>query len=82
MMPDQQDAQTQDVNADDRRSPFVRLTELLGDTPPGMPPINLSVGEPQHPVPPRNRATNRRARSISIKSFVLPQGGPLHPAYC
>lgn len=51
-MPDQQDAQNQDVNADDRRSPFVRLTELLGDTPPGMPPINLSVGEPQHPVPP------------------------------
>ncbi len=44
-MPDQQDARTQDVNADDRRSPFVRLTELLGDTPPGMPPINLSVGK-------------------------------------
>ena len=40
------------MSADDRRSPFVRLTELLGDTPPGMPPINLSVGEPQHPVPP------------------------------
>jgi len=51
-MPDQQHAQHQNVSADDRRSPFVRLTELLGDTPPGMPPINLSVGEPQHPVPP------------------------------
>jgi len=36
----------------DARSPFVRLTELLGDTPPGMPAINISVGEPQHPVPP------------------------------
>jgi aspartate/methionine/tyrosine aminotransferase len=36
----------------DNRSPFVRLTELLGDTPPGQPPINLSVGEPQHAVPP------------------------------
>jgi N-succinyldiaminopimelate aminotransferase len=35
----------------DARSPFVRLTELLGDTPPGMPVINISVGEPQHPVP-------------------------------
>jgi len=35
----------------DARSPFVRLTELLGDTAPGMPVINISVGEPQHPVP-------------------------------
>jgi N-succinyldiaminopimelate aminotransferase len=34
------------------RSPFVRLTELLGDTKPGQPPINLTVGEPQHPIPP------------------------------
>jgi aspartate/methionine/tyrosine aminotransferase len=33
------------------RSPFVRLTELLGDAKPGKPPINLSVGEPQHPIP-------------------------------
>ena len=40
------------ARAPDARSPFVRLTELLGDTPPGMPPINISVGEPQHPVPP------------------------------
>jgi aspartate/methionine/tyrosine aminotransferase len=40
------------ARAADARSPFVRLTELLGDTPPGMPPINISVGEPQHPVPP------------------------------
>jgi aspartate/methionine/tyrosine aminotransferase len=33
------------------RSPFVRLRELLGDTPPGMPAISLAVGEPQHGVP-------------------------------
>jgi N-succinyldiaminopimelate aminotransferase len=35
----------------DTRSPFARLTELLGDTKPGMPPISLAVGEPQHPIP-------------------------------
>jgi aspartate/methionine/tyrosine aminotransferase len=35
----------------DSRSPFVRLRELLGDAPPGKPPISLAVGEPQHPVP-------------------------------
>src|SRR5437773_11061327 len=34
------------------RSPFVRLHELLADIKPGKPPINLSVGEPQHPIPP------------------------------
>ncbi len=33
------------------RSPFVRLTELLADLKPGQPPINLTVGEPQHPIP-------------------------------
>lgn len=33
------------------RSPFVRLTELLGDARPGKPMINLSVGEPRHPIP-------------------------------
>jgi aspartate/methionine/tyrosine aminotransferase len=36
----------------DARSPFVRLTELLTGIAPGQPPINLSVGEPQHPIPP------------------------------
>ena len=35
----------------DARSPFVRLAELLGDSKPGKPPINLAVGEPQHPIP-------------------------------
>jgi aspartate/methionine/tyrosine aminotransferase len=34
------------------RSPFVRLHELLADIKPGTTPINLSVGEPQHPIPP------------------------------
>jgi N-succinyldiaminopimelate aminotransferase len=34
------------------RSPFVRLHELLADIKPGRPAINLSVGEPQHPIPP------------------------------
>jgi aspartate/methionine/tyrosine aminotransferase len=40
------------IAGDESRSPFVRLTELLSDITPGKPPINLSVGEPQHPVPP------------------------------
>ena len=35
----------------DSRSPFVRLTELIAGIEPGKPPINLSVGEPQHPIP-------------------------------
>jgi N-succinyldiaminopimelate aminotransferase len=37
--------------ADQGRSPFVRLRELLGDTAPGKPAISLAVGEPQHAVP-------------------------------
>ncbi len=36
----------------DSRSPFVRLTDLIAGIEPGKPPINLSVGEPQHPIPP------------------------------
>jgi aspartate/methionine/tyrosine aminotransferase len=35
----------------DSRSPFVRLTDLIAGIAPGKPPINLSVGEPQHAVP-------------------------------
>ena len=38
--------------AADARSPFVRLTELIAGIEPGKPVINLSVGEPQHPIPP------------------------------
>jgi aspartate/methionine/tyrosine aminotransferase len=34
------------------RSPFVRTHELLDGIKPGKPAINLSVGEPQHPIPP------------------------------
>ena len=33
------------------RSPFARVTELLASHQPGKPLINLSLGEPQHPVP-------------------------------
>ncbi len=33
------------------RSPFVRLTDLIAGIAPGKPVINLSVGEPQHPIP-------------------------------
>jgi aspartate/methionine/tyrosine aminotransferase len=40
------------ARAAEARSPFVRLTDLIGTTPPGKPVINMSVGEPQHPVPP------------------------------
>jgi N-succinyldiaminopimelate aminotransferase len=40
------------ARADEQRSPFVRLTDLLAGTQPGKPVINLAVGEPQHPVPP------------------------------
>jgi aspartate/methionine/tyrosine aminotransferase len=36
----------------DARSPFARLNDLLADIKPGKPPIALSVGEPQHPIPP------------------------------
>ena len=36
----------------DERSPFARLTELLAPHQPGLPLINLSLGEPQHALPP------------------------------
>jgi len=36
---------------DSERSPFARLTDLLSGHEPGQPLINLSLGEPQHPVP-------------------------------
>src|SRR5262249_37955402 len=39
------------ARADIGRSPFVRLRELLGETPPGKPAISLAGGEPQHAVP-------------------------------
>lgn len=40
------------ASADESRSPFVRLTDLIAGIEPGKPVINLSVGEPQHPIPP------------------------------
>jgi len=40
------------ARAADARSPFVRLAEMLAEIKPGKPAINLSVGEPQHPIPP------------------------------
>jgi len=40
------------ARAHDARSPFMRLADLLAGIEPGMPVINISVGEPQHPVPP------------------------------
>jgi aspartate/methionine/tyrosine aminotransferase len=45
------DSPASTARAADARSPFVRLAELLGDLKPGKPVINLSVGEPQHPIP-------------------------------
>jgi N-succinyldiaminopimelate aminotransferase len=44
-------AQSNSFRAPNARSPFVRLRELLGDTPPGKPAISLAVGEPQHAIP-------------------------------
>ena len=40
------------LRAPNARSPFVRLRELLGDSPPGKSAISLAVGEPQHAIPP------------------------------
>src|SRR6202453_1926089 len=38
-------------NEASERSPFLRVTELLGPYQPAKPLITLSLGEPQHPVP-------------------------------
>jgi N-succinyldiaminopimelate aminotransferase len=40
------------AGAQNGRSPFVRLRELLEGIAPGKPAISLAVGEPQHPIPP------------------------------
>jgi len=52
MMNAQREPATSASPAPESRSPFVRLTELIAGIEPGKPAINLSVGEPQHPVPP------------------------------
>lgn len=51
MMNADRDSPVSTARTADARSPFVRLAELLGDQKPGKPAINLSVGEPQHPIP-------------------------------
>src|SRR5579864_2716520 len=51
MMTAQREPSSSPAPAVEGRSPFVRLTELIAGIEPGMPVINLSVGEPQHPVP-------------------------------
>jgi N-succinyldiaminopimelate aminotransferase len=52
MMTVKREPASQTAPAVDSRSPFVRLTELIAGIEPGKPAINLSVGEPQHPIPP------------------------------
>jgi len=52
MMTAQREPASSPPAAVDSRSPFVRLTELIAGIEPGKPAINLSVGEPQHPIPP------------------------------
>jgi len=52
MMTAQHELASSTAPAVDSRSPFVRLTELITGIEPGKPPINLSVGEPQHAIPP------------------------------
>ncbi|WP_022723774.1 aminotransferase class I/II-fold pyridoxal phosphate-dependent enzyme [Rhodopseudomonas sp. B29] len=44
-------ADSRDAGVSNERSPFARLTELLAPYQPGEKLINLSLGEPQHPVP-------------------------------
>ena len=51
MMTAQREPSSPTAAAVDSRSPFVRLTELIAGIEPGKPAINLSVGEPQHPIP-------------------------------
>jgi N-succinyldiaminopimelate aminotransferase len=57
MMTAQREPSSQTSAAADSRSPFVRLIELIAGIEPGMSAINLSVGEPQHPIPPFVGAT-------------------------
>ena len=51
MMNADRDSAASTARAADSRSAFVRLAELIGELKPGKPAINLSVGEPQHPIP-------------------------------
>ncbi len=38
-------------SSDDRRSPFVRLADLIAGVAPGRAPLSAAVGEPQHAMP-------------------------------
>lgn len=40
-----------DPSGEDRRSPFMRLAELLAGIEPGRAPLSAAVGEPQHAMP-------------------------------
>lgn len=51
MMTAQREPSSPTAPAVEFRSPFVQLTELIAGIEPGKPPINLSVGEPQHAIP-------------------------------
>ena len=52
MMTAQREALSPDAAAaENSRSPFVRLTDLIAGITPGKSVINLSVGEPQHAIP-------------------------------
>src|SRR5665213_290648 len=51
MMTAQRETSSIPAPAVEGRSPFVRLTELIVGIEPGKSAINLSVGEPQHPIP-------------------------------
>jgi N-succinyldiaminopimelate aminotransferase len=52
MMTAKREPSSHTAPAVESRSPFVRLTDLIAGIEPGKPVINLSVGEPQHPIPP------------------------------
>ena len=51
MMTAQRELDSTKAAAENSRSPFVRLTDLIAGIEPGKPVINLSVGEPQHAIP-------------------------------
>ncbi|HKS86376.1 MAG TPA: aminotransferase class I/II-fold pyridoxal phosphate-dependent enzyme [Pseudolabrys sp.] len=51
MMTAEREPSSPTAPAVESRSPFVRLTDLIAGIEPGKPVINLSVGEPQHPIP-------------------------------
>lgn len=51
MMTAQRELSPTQAAAENSRSPFVRLSDLIAGIEPGKPVINLSVGEPQHAIP-------------------------------